>query len=76
LRLPIRNKSDQLLTIFIEPICHRFEVPVGGEAIVTLEDGYPHSFDWFDDAWLSIWNEGHQPAAVEIRSTHASIKGA
>ena len=75
MRLPIRNKGDKPLTIFIEPVCEQFEVPVGSEAIVTLEDGHPHSFDWFDDAWLSIWNEGHQPAAVEVRATHASISG-
>jgi len=48
-RLPIRNKGAKPLTIFIEPICDQFEVPVGGEAVVILQDGHPHSFDMFDD---------------------------
>ena len=64
MRLPIRNKLDRVLTIFIELECGQYEVPVGGEAIIRLEDGYPHSID-IDDAWVTIWNEGGL-AAVEV----------
>jgi hypothetical protein len=74
-RIPIRNKGAKPLTVFIEPICDQYEVPVGGEAVVILEDGRPHSIDLFDDAWVSIWNEGVEQAIVEIRTTHASIEG-
>jgi hypothetical protein len=65
-RLPIRNYLPKPLTIFIEPICAQHEVPPGGEAAVTLEDDHPHSIDIHPDNWVSIWNEGLEPAVVEI----------
>ncbi|WP_426387618.1 hypothetical protein [Sphingobium sp. R-21] len=70
MRLPIRNYLSTPLTIFIEPICDQYEVPVGGEAIVTLEDGHPHSIDVHPDQWVSIWNEGQELAQVEIFNEH------
>lgn len=66
MRLPIRNYLSAPMTIFIEPICDQYEVPAGGEAIVTLEDGHPHSLDFHADNWLSIWNEGPDFAVVEV----------
>lgn len=66
MRIPIRNKGDRLLTIFVELQCDEFEVPVGGEAIIRLADGHPHSID-IDDAWVTIWDEGGD-ASVEIIS--------
>jgi len=70
MRLPIRNYLSTPLTIFIEPICDQYEVPVGGEAIVTLEDGHPHSIDVHPDQWVSVWNEGPKLAQVEIFNEH------
>jgi hypothetical protein len=64
MRLPIRNTGERVLTIFVEPVCDQHEVPVGGEAIVCLEDGCPHSVDVSED-WITIWNEGTE-ASVEI----------
>ncbi|BCA57980.1 hypothetical protein [Sphingomonas sp. HMP6] len=64
MRLPIRNKGDRPLTIFIEMQCDVFEIPVGGEAIVRLADGLPHSVD-FQDGWVTIWDEGIN-ASVEV----------
>jgi predicted secreted protein len=64
MKLPIRNKSDRPLTIFVEPLCDTFEVPVGGRAIVRLEDGQPHSID-IDEAWVTIW-DGGSDATVEV----------
>jgi len=72
MRLPIRNYLSTPLTIFIEPICDQYEVPVGGEAIVTLEDGHPHSIDVHPDQWVSVWNEGPKLAQVEIFNEHQS----
>jgi len=66
MRIPIRNKSHRPLTIFVELQCDQFEVPTGGEAIVRLEDGRPHSID-VDDAWVTIWDEGGA-ASVEVIS--------
>jgi len=74
-RIPIRNKGAKPLTIFIEPICDQYEVPAGGEAVVILEDGRPHSFDVFEDGWVSIWNEGVTRAEVENRGVQSSIEG-
>ena len=54
------------MTIFVEPWCEEFVVPIAGEAIVRLEDGAPHSID-IDDAWVTIWDEGGG-AIVEIVS--------
>ncbi|WP_010123173.1 hypothetical protein [Sphingomonas sp. KC8] len=58
------------MTIFIEPICEQYEIPAGGEAVVTLEDGCPHSIDIHPDNWVSIWNEGSEFAVVEIFNEH------
>lgn len=66
MRIPIRNKGDRPLTIFVELQCDQFEVPVGGEAIVRLADGQPHSID-VDDAWVTIWDESGD-ASVEVIS--------
>lgn len=66
MRIPIRNKSEKPLSVFVEPQCDQFEVPVGGEAIVRLADGQPHSID-VDDAWITIWDEGGT-ASVEVIS--------
>src|SRR3546814_15362539 len=64
------NYLSSSLTIFIEPICDQFEVPAGGEAVVTLEDGRPHSIDVHPDNWISIWNEGPEFVEVEIFDEH------
>jgi hypothetical protein len=66
MRIPIRNKGDAPLTVFVEPRCDQFEVPVGGEAIVRLADGRPHSID-VDHDWVTIWDE-RGDASVEIIS--------
>ncbi len=66
MRIPIRNKGDTPLTVFVELQCEQFEVPVGGEAIVRLADGCPHSID-VDRDWVTIWDEGGD-ASVEIIS--------
>lgn len=52
------------LTVFVELQCDQFEVPVGGEAIVRLADGRPHSIDVAGD-WVTIWDEGGN-ASVEV----------
>ncbi|HEY6816059.1 MAG TPA: hypothetical protein VI168_11010 [Croceibacterium sp.] len=64
MRIPIRNKGSVPLTIFIEPVCDHYDVPVGAEAIVRLEDGCPHSIDIFDDH-IRVWDEGSD-SSVEI----------
>jgi hypothetical protein len=69
-KLPIRNYLSTPLTIFIEPICFQYEIPAGGEATIALEDGHPHSIDIHPDQWVSIWNEGSEPAVVEIFDQH------
>ncbi|WP_294333201.1 hypothetical protein [uncultured Sphingomonas sp.] len=61
---------DAPLTIFIEPICHQFEVPPRGEAWVFLEDGHSHSIDIHPENWVSIWNDGIELAAVEVFAEH------
>jgi hypothetical protein len=70
MRLPIRNYLETSLTIFIEPICDQYEVPPGGEAVVTLDDGHPHSIDVHPDNWVSIWNEGDSWPIAEIFDKH------
>lgn len=66
MQLPIRNYLSKPLTVFIEILCGWYEVPVGGEAVVILEDGHPHSMDIHSDNRVSIWNEGSKTAIVEI----------
>lgn len=65
MRLPIRNRSDRPLHIFIEPWCDDYEVLPGGEAFVRLEDGHPHSIDVYNGQ-VTIWNEGDAQAVVEV----------
>ncbi|MEK7343688.1 MAG: hypothetical protein AABZ73_07675 [Pseudomonadota bacterium] len=67
MRIPIRNKGKKPLTVFVELQCDQFEVPVGGEAIVRLADGRPHSID-VDSDWVTIWDEGGD-ASVEVISS-------
>jgi hypothetical protein len=74
LRLPIRNYLETPLTIFIEPVCDQYEIPAGGEAVVILEDGHPHSIDIHPDNWVSIWNEGPEWATVEMFAEHQFSK--
>jgi hypothetical protein len=50
----------------MEPLCDQHEVPVGGEAIIRLEDGPPHSIE-IDEAWVTIWDEAAS-ATVEVIS--------
>ncbi len=66
MRIPIRNKGEKPLTVFVELQCDQFEVPIGGEAIVRLADGRPHSID-VDSDWVTIWDEGGD-ASVEVIS--------
>ena len=70
MRIPIRNYLSAPLTIFIEPDCQQHDVPVGGEAVVTLAAGHSHSIDIHPDNWVSIWNEGLERAIVEIFEKH------
>jgi hypothetical protein len=56
-KLPIRNYLAKPLTLFVEPYCHQYEIPPGGEAIIHLEDGQPHSIDYHPDEWVSVWDE-------------------
>ena len=70
MRLPIRNYLPSAMTVFIEPICDQFEIPAGGEAVVTLEDGHPHSIDLHPDNWVSVWNEGPELAVMEVFDQH------
>jgi len=62
--MPIRNYLPNSLTLFIEPICEQHEIPSGGEAIITLEDGQPHSLDYHPEDWISLWDEGRNLRAV------------
>lgn len=74
MRLPIRNYLSTPLTIFTEPVCDQYEVPPGGEAVVTLEDGHPHSIDIHPENWVSVWNEGPGWATLEIFDEHQFSK--
>jgi hypothetical protein len=67
MRIPIRNKGKVPLTVIVELKCDQFEVPVGGEAIVRLADGRPHSIDVERDC-VTIWDEGGG-GSVEIISS-------
>lgn len=68
MRLPIRNYLSTPLTIFVEPCCDEYEVEAGGEAIITPEDGFPHSIDIHPDQCIAIWNEGDADAVVDVVS--------
>lgn len=67
MRLPIRNKFDRPLRIFMEPTCDEYEIPVGGEAIVRIEDGLLDSID-VEDGWVTIYDDSCC-ATVEVVST-------
>lgn len=66
MKLPFRNYLATPLTIMIEPGCDEYQVSSGGEAVVTLEDGHPHSIEIYPDQRISIWNEGEGIAVVEL----------
>ncbi len=66
MRIPIRNKGDRPITLFIEVQCDQYEIPAGGEALVRLEDRRPHSIDLYD-GWVTVWDEGFN-ASVEVIS--------
>jgi hypothetical protein len=67
MKLPIRNYRPEPLTLFIEPWCDQYQIPPGGEAIVTLEDGRPHSIDFHPGNWVSLSDEGSDAMAkVEV----------
>jgi hypothetical protein len=74
MRLPIRNYLATPITLFIEPYCEQHEIPPGGEAIVTLDDGEPHSLDFHPDNWVSLWNEGSAWAKVEVFADRQSLE--
>ena len=73
MRLPIRNHTSAPVTLFIEPLCDQYEIPPGGEAIVTLDDGEPHSLDYHPENWVSLWNEGASEAVVEVVSKEQKV---
>ena len=64
MKMPIRNYTSQPLTLFVEPYCDQFEIGPGEEAIVTLEEGRPHSLDLHADNFVSLWDEGQSEAAI------------
>ena len=72
--LPIRNYGEVPLVLFIEPYCEEYEIPPGGEAIVTLEDGKPHSLDFHPGNRVSLWDEGTKFPNVKVHSTHTSLE--
>lgn len=75
MKVPIRNYLGEPLTLFLEPWCDEFEIPPGGEAIITLEDGRAYSIDVYPEQWVSFWDEGSSPpAAVEIFSNRPSLE--
>jgi len=71
MKLPIRNNTAKPLHLFIEIFCDEYEIPPGGEAIVTLEDDRPHSID-VNEGGITIWDEGVERAFIELRSTQKS----
>jgi len=69
MQLPIRNNLAEPLTLFVEPLYFKYEIPRGGVAVVTLEEGRPHSLDYHGERWLSLWGEGiSSPASVQVLS--------
>lgn len=73
MKLPIRNRTPQPLTLFIEPYCDQHEIPPDGEAIVTLAEGFPHSLDFHQENWVSVWDEGGTPATVEVVTKEQNV---
>jgi hypothetical protein len=74
MKLPVRNRNSAPLLLIIEPFYETFEIPPGGEALVTLRDGCPHSIDVHEDHCLTIWNESTFPAEVVVFSTQPSVE--
>ena len=72
MKLPFRNYLATPLIILIEPDCEQYEIAAGGEGVVTLDDGHPHSIEVYPDQRITIWNEGPRPAAVELRGQDQS----
>ena len=72
MKLPIRNYTDKPLGLLVEPMCDQYEVPSGGEAVVVLVDGFPHSIDVHEDL-VAVWNEGPEPVAVTVSATRVSV---
>ncbi len=64
MRLPIRNTSRKPLTIFMEPMCDTFLVPVGGQAILRIADGDFDSIDVQDND-VCVYDNGCE-ATVEV----------
>lgn len=70
MKIPIRNYLATPLTIFIEPYYDQYDIPVGCEALVTLDDDFPFQIDVHPDNWVSIWDEGIMRAVVEVFEQH------
>ncbi len=75
MRLPIRNYTSEPLTLCVEPLCEEYEIPAGGEAIVILQDGRPHSIDVHPDRWVTLWDEGTPEAEVKVYADHQHGRG-
>jgi len=74
-KVPIRNYHTTPLTLFIEPWCIQYEIPPGGEAHVTLEDGCPYSIDVHPQQFVAFWDEStNPPAEVEVFSSRPSLE--
>lgn len=73
MKLPIRNRTSETLTLFIEPYCEEHEIAPGEEAIVRLEDGRPHSLDFHSDNFMTLWDEGETEAIVEVVSKEQNV---
>jgi len=63
MKLPIRNLGTKPLRIFMEVYCDEYEVPPGGEAIITLDEGL-ESIDVYEDQ-VTVWDKGWK-AQIEI----------
>ncbi|MFC7498559.1 hypothetical protein ACFQRC_04910 [Enterovirga sp. GCM10030262] len=73
MKLPIRNRTSDPLTLFIEPYCDQHEIPPGGDAIVTLADMEPRSLDFHPENWVSLWDEGANEAIVEVITKEQNV---
>ena len=74
MKMPMRNRTSQPLTLFVEPYCDEYEVGPGEEAIVTLEQGAPHSLDFHSENFVTLWDEGlNEAAIVEVVSKDQNL---
>jgi hypothetical protein len=64
-KLPIVNRTDKPLTIFMEIYCNEYEVPPGGEAILDLDE-WPEAIE-VHEGQVSIWDKGFN-SPVEINA--------